>query len=281
MKSCAVLIAGLVAGIPAPPAHAGAQSGAVLLKLRPRAGDTLRLRLDQTVEMSGAVNGAGDSLSIESSTLVVLSRLIIESADSIGATVLALTDSVRVASPPHSATGSLLDWARALQGQRLRFRVATDGSTTFAGKRAAGGATVGGMLAEMPATLPAHPVVPGATWTRTVAIPLLGTPDPSGAATLTAIFQFDSLSRSGELAFLSLRGRLTRGPTESKGDKGRVAEVVQTSGTVIGHVLVDRRRGWITDARTTISLRSLVTPADRNKPPMRVRVTISQWMRAM
>ncbi len=281
MRPCAVLIAGLVAGIPAPHARAGAQSGAVLLELRPRAGDTLRLRLDQTVEMSGTVIGSVDSLSIESSTLVVLTRLIIESADSVSATVVALTDSVRLASPPHSATGSLLDWARALQGQRLRFRVATDGSTILAGRVATGRAPVGGMLAEMPATLPVRPVAPGATWTRTVVVPLVGTPDPSGTATLTATFQFDSLSRSGELAFLSLRGRLTRGPTESKGDKGRVAEVVQTSGTVIGHVLVDRRRGWITDARTTISLRSLVTPADRKKPPMRVRVTISQWMRAM
>jgi hypothetical protein len=45
--------------------------------------------------------------------------------------------------------------------------------------------------------------------------------------------------------------------------------------------MLDRRRGWITDARTTFSLLSLVTPADPAKPTVRVKMTISQWLRAM
>ena len=97
-------------------------------------------------------------------------------------------------------------------------------------------------------------------------------------ATLTATFTFDSLSKSGELAFLSLRGRLMKPAGPGAATDG---SQVETSGTVIGQVLIDRRRGWITDARTTFSLQSLVTPSDRRSPPMRVRMTISQWIRAM
>jgi len=102
--------------------------------------------------------------------------------------------------------------------------------------------------------------------------------DPDGRATLSATFAFDSLSRSGELAFVSLRGRLVKaGNTAGSKEVG----VVETSGWVTGQVLIDRRRGWITDARTTFLLESLVYPADRTKAPVRVRMTISQWMRAM
>jgi hypothetical protein len=88
------------------------------------------------------------------------------------------------------------------------------------------------------------------------------------------------LSLSGELAFLSLRGRLSKGEGDGNpGDDGK--SIVETSGIVVGTVLLDRRRGWITDARTTFSLQSLVTPAEPGKAPVRVKTTISQWLRAM
>jgi hypothetical protein len=255
-----------------------AQSSAVLLQLRPRVGDTLRLRLDQTVEMAGTVRApTGESTSTESSTLVLLSRLVVESTDTAGASVLAIADSVRLSSPPGSATGSLMAWAKVIEGRHFRFRVATDGSTSMAGVGAAGTAQVGSLIAQMPATLPRRAITPGTTWTRSMEIPLATASNPQGTATLTATFEFDSLSRNGELAFLSLRGRLTRASAEPT---KRGAGVVESSGTISGHVLVDRRRGWITDARTTLSVRSLVIHAD-GKPPMRIRMVVSQWMRAM
>jgi hypothetical protein len=272
------LVPALLAGTLLHSVLVAAQPPAVLLQLRPRVGDTLRLRLDQSVEMAGAVRlGENESTSTESSTLVVLTRLVIEKADDESATVLAITDSVRLAGAPGSASGSLMAWAKSIEGQRFRFRVAPDGSTLL-GKDSWGTAQVSAMISQMPATLPRKPIAPGTSWTRSMEIPLAGTLGARGTATLTASFQFDSLSKSGELAFLSVRGRLTRGPSEQKES---ATEVVETSGTLTGYVLVDRRRGWITDARTTMSLRSLVVPAGPDRPPMRVRLTISQWMRAM
>jgi hypothetical protein len=268
----------MVAGPLAPPAL-GAQPAGVVLQLRPRTGDTLRLRLDQTVEMTGTVRAGApnETVATESSTLVVLTRLVIESADADASTVLAITDSVRLSSSPNSSSGSLLGWAKAIEGQRFRFRVSPDGSTSLAGRESWGGPQVGAMFAQMPATLPRKAITPGSSWNSSMIVSLSGTPDTKGTATLLATFRFDSLSPSGELAFLSVRGRLTREPPETRGK----ADLVETSGTVTGYVLVDRRRGWITDARTTIAVRSLVIPADPGKPPMRVLMTISQWMRAM
>jgi hypothetical protein len=56
------------------------------------------------------------------------------------------------------------------------------------------------------------------------------------------------------------------------------AQVVETSGTITGTVLMDRKRGWITDARTLIDLRSLVQEP-KARAPIRVRLRITQWMR--
>ncbi|HSA54554.1 MAG TPA: hypothetical protein VLE53_02570 [Gemmatimonadaceae bacterium] len=277
MRGLVWLVSGTIGWALALPGSVLAQSDAVLLQIRPRAGDTLRVRLDQTVEMTGTVRGsAGPSMS-ESSSLVVLTRLYVETADLDGVSVVAFTDSVRLTSAPNSASGTMLAWARAAQGHRFRFRVSTDGSTS-AGDGIWGERQQGAMLAQMPATLPRRPITTGTTWTSAMDVPLAGTTDGKGTTTLTATFRFDSLSRSGELAFLSVRGRLSRSAT---GTRDGAASISETSGTMTGSVLVDRRRGWITDARTTIALRSLVIPAAKEKPPMRVQVTISQWMRVM
>jgi hypothetical protein len=271
------MLTGVIAGLSISPGSGTAQ--AVLLQIRPREGDTLRVRLDQTVEMIGTVRGAdGESSTAESSTLVVLTRLAVEDADLETATLLALTDSVRLTAPPNSASRSLLAWATAIEGHRFRFRVATDGSTSLSGTKAWGTPQAGAMIVQMPATLPRRAITPGATWSSSMEVPLTSTSDAKGTATLTATFHFDSLSRSGQFAYLSVRGRLTR---SASGSTGGGASVVETSGSMRGSVLVDRRRGWITEARTTISVYSLVVPSAGNKPPMRVRMTISQWMKVL
>jgi len=252
-----------------------AQAPAVLLQIRPRVGDTLRVRLDQTVEMGSVGREASIAVS-ETGTLVLHATLAIESVDRDGSTVVSVTDSVRVNSPPNSATAAVLSWASAALNRAVRFRIASDGSASVPNSR--GDLPPAAVAAQMPATLPRSPIAPGATWNARMEVPMASSADPDGRATLSATFAFDSLSRSGELAFVSLRGRLVKsGSTSGAKELG----VVETSGTVTGQVLIDRRRGWITDARTTFSLQSLVFPADRTKQPVRVRMTISQWMRAM
>jgi len=255
--------------------------GAVLLQLRPRPGDLLRLRLDQTIEMGVSRRPDDDDAPSDVTSLVMLARLTVETADELGATVLAIADSVRTESSG-SYESDVLRQARALQGRRFRFRVSPDGSTTVTGVDAWAGPAVGSLISQLPATLPSEPVLPGATWNRSVDIPLAITPDGKTTATLTAVFRLDSLSRTGEFAYLSMRGRLVRsGPMQGGGSGKGAVGFVQTSGSVNAALLLDRRRGWIADARTVISLRSLVTGNGKDLAPLRVRMKITQWMRVM
>jgi hypothetical protein len=253
-----------------------AQSRGVLLQIKPHPGDTLRVRLDQTVEISGAARSGDAAAPVETGTLVLHATLAIESVDREGATVVSVSDSVRVNAPPNSASAAVLAWAGTSASRAVRFRIGPDGSASVPNSK---GQLPGAVAVQLPATLPRTVVDPGGSWTSRLLVPLASSADPGGVATLTATFVFDSLSRSGELAFVSLRGRVMKSAAQERAD--RDGTIVETSGTVTGQILVDRRRGWITDARTTFSLQSLVSHTDRRVPPMRVRMTISQWMRAM
>lgn len=270
------MLSGIVLAVLASPA--AAQSASVLLQIKPMPGDTIRLRMDQTVEMSGVPRAGEPAPPGETGTLVMHATVAIESVDAQGATVTSVTDSVRVNSPPNSASAAVLSWAMASVKRAVRFRIATDGSASVPNTRG-GTPPVGTVGAQMPATLPRRPIAVGSAWGSTMQVPLASTADPTGTATLRAEFRLDSLSRSGELAFISIRGRLAKSET-AEVNAGTTSRV-ETSGTVTGQILVDRRRGWITDARTTFTLLSLVSPADRRAAPRRVRMVISQWMRAM
>ena len=81
MRRWVFLLPGVLAGLPAPQPRALAQAGAVLLQIRPKPGDTLRVRVDQTVEMARILPGEGTATASESGTMVLLTRLAIESVD--------------------------------------------------------------------------------------------------------------------------------------------------------------------------------------------------------
>lgn len=254
------------------------QGNAVLLQVRPTHADTIKVRLDQTVEMTGPAGTDGKPV-VESGTLVLLATLAVESVDTEGATIVSVTDSIRVNSPPNSAASAVLAWAAIAEKRAVRFRVAPNGAAYIPSGRGRAVPSTS-VTAAMPATLPPRAIAPGSTWNSVLQVPLASSTDPGGTATLVAMFKFDSLSKSGELAFLSLRGRLTKTDADvPQATNGQ--SLVETSGTVEGQILLDRRRGWITDARTTFSLLSLVTPAEPGKTPIRVKTTISQWLRAM
>ena len=272
------LLSGVIALLLAPVGWAYAQSTSVLLQVRPGAGDTIRVRLDQTVEMTGPPGVDGKPV-VESGTLVMLATLVVESVDADGATVVTTTDSLRVNSPPNSASAAVLAWGAFAANRAVRFRVAPNGSAYVPSGRGRSVASTA-LTAAMPATLPVRAIAPGTEWTSVIQVPLASSVDPRGTATLSATFTFDSLSKSGELAFLSVRGRLMKSDNDPAAVNG-TRTVVETSGTVQGNVLLDLRRGWITDARTTFSLLSLVMSADPTKAPVRVKMTISQWLRAM
>lgn len=269
-----VLLALLAA---ASPLEGQGQGQGVLLQLRPRAGDTLRVRLDQTIEISRNKSSEDNSEPADAASLVILARIAVETADLDGALVMALTDSVRITSSEAYAASPTLQAARMLQGQRFRFRVQPDGGTMMPEPGTLGAPALGSLFSQLPATLPREKLAPGASWVRAVDIPLAAAPDGRGTATLNATFRFDSLSRSGEYAMLSVRGRLVRSAPLPGGPK---EGYVQTSGDVTAKIMIDLRRGWIADARSIVQLQSLVS-SSKEPAATRVKVKITQWMRVL
>jgi hypothetical protein len=254
----------------AAPAHA--QVTPVSLQLRPRVGDIIRTRLDQVVEVTGTTRHGGQDTTVTVRTdLLVLTHSRVERADEQGATILAVTDSVML-----FTTGSADSWTdqtmRRLRGQRLRMRVAPDGAVAISGKAGAAERELQALVAQMPALLPRDPVLIGASWARAMGVPLAGQPEARLGAQVAATFRLDSLV--GDLAWISLSGTL-------QPMKGADADALPTdlSGTVNGYVVVDRRRGWIVDARTMLHVRSTV-PGTRDAPPMKFRMRIEQRLKA-
>lgn len=261
------------------------------LQLRPRAGDTLHLKMEQTTEFEGTrgrEKGAGgkaaaDSTSHERSGLRVYTRIAVESTDLDGADVTAITDSVRLtSSTPGSA--ALEAAARAAEGRRVQLHVAPDGATTVTQSDGPYAAPLRAVVTQMPATLPREPVEVGQSWVRTMEIPLVAPGDGGGSAALSGAFKLDSVSRGGDIAYVSLTGRLARStnvPYSAKGKaiNGRRAAVVSTSGSITGSMVIDRTRGWIIDVRTSVVSRSLMQESGSSAATARMWMKISQWVR--
>ena len=249
----------------------GAQR-AVLLELRPRVGDTLHVRVDQRVEMSGAPEG-GDSARTVTTTMQLRTRCIVESADAEGATVVASTDSVTIASTGERPA-EIERARRALQGRTVRLHLAPDGSAELVDDGRRPPAELYALFERMPATLPPRAIAVGETWTRRLDLP---GPDGATGGSLTATFRLDSLSHGGGLAYVSMHGSLGRSPGARGGDS---SARVTMSGIVKGGMTIDRTRGWMTDARTTLTVTTVIAPpAGAAGPPMRVRLRMTQWLR--
>jgi hypothetical protein len=187
------------------------------LELRPKAGDTLRMRLDQTTEMSIARAGAPPR--VVTTRTHMLSRAIVESEVPDGVYVLAITDSVVVSSSDPAAAASAEATRRQLAGRQMRLRIAPDGTVAMAEPSGAVSKAVNDLVAEMPASFPREPVNVGDSWTREMPIApaaaarLPGANGRGGVARAT--FRLDSLSRQGELAYISMRGTLEPHPSDA------------------------------------------------------------------
>ena len=262
------LLAALV--LLAAPRLAGAQG--VLLELRPRLGDTLRLRLDQEVEVVASMKvGGQDSTVTMQQALTAHSRSVVERADATGATVVAITDSAVVrqgrGAPPR----------RTMRGTRVSLHIAPDGLTRVVDGGGALTPEASAMVGGMPATLPRHPIEVGDTWSHTAQVPIPGQPEGAGSGTLMATFRLDSLSRYGDVAYVSVRGTLSRPKGGVKLPQGLTFE---SAGTVLGAIQVDRRRGWLTSVRAVIDVKSVLSPPAQGAA-MHVRTRVTQWLRAV
>src|SRR5919201_7091477 len=235
------------------------------LELRPRAGDTLRMRLDQITEMSGTRKGAAAKSVV--TTLHMFSRAIVESTTPTSALIVAITDSVNVNTSDEHTRPLAEQTIRQLEGRTLRLRLSPDGTVAVAGEAASVPREVNEIVSIMPASFPRDPVAVGDTWVREMPIPpgsRLGVP---AGSVVRSSFRLDSLGRRGDVAYVSMHGTLqrTNAPTADGG----------LGGSVNGTMVVDRRRGWLSESRFIVQLQTTVISAAATAAPTQVRMKIT------
>jgi hypothetical protein len=241
----------------------------VVLELRPRFGDTVRMRLDQATEVSGTRDGKAAKQVV--TTLRLYSRAIIESSAPSGAMILAVTDSVEVSSTDDRAMPLAKATEAQLEGRQMRLRLAPDGTVGLADQQTKAPREVTELVAGMPASFPRGSVAIGDTWLREMSIPPSTNFGAPLGGVVRAAFRLDSISADGGLAYLSLRGSVLQ-PTASAADNSAL------TGSVSGSMVIDRRRGWLSESKFLVQMRATVAAA--GAAPMQFRLKITQHMRA-
>ncbi len=250
---------------------AGAQP--TLIQIKPHVGDTIRMHLTQTVEISVVGGTAADSAHRMTTSTEIFSRAIPKQWTSGGMLVEAVTDSMTTG-PGGTLASRAQQRTQSPARHKTLVRVSADGAIEMVDDGDPN-SEVRHLFAEMPATLSRSAVSVGEKWMREMQISLAGEPGATGM--VQATFQLDSLRRSGDLAYVSLHGTISRPRSAQQAVRQQGYEA---AGTISGSILIDRSLGWITDARTTIIVHSTM-PAAKGKQPMRVRTRITQWARAM
>lgn len=253
----------------AAPLPLGAQS--VLLQIRPRVGDTLRVRLDQQSQLTGERRGS-DGGAIRSSvttTMQVFSRAIVEGAGPTGALVQTITDSVLVWTNDAHASAPRGKPMRMPPGPPVHVHVAPSGTVELEGE---GRREEAEIAALMPAAFPREPVRVGATWTREMTMPAGLGRAPGGV--LRAVFRLDSLARGRDVAYVSMNGEIHSDP-QSDPRRGPMVE----KGSVTGALVLDRVRGWLVESAFAIIANTSVPMPMAGQPPMRFQMKVTQRVR--
>jgi len=241
------------------------QAQPVLLQIQPHIGDTIAVRLNQTVDMSG-VSLRGSTSSRRMITMTeVFSRAIVQKAAGEHLTVLAVTDSIRIATSRGPKPGP----PKRVRGREgsMQLKISTDGGAEVTDSEAS--AELREVFGQMPAMLSKQPVAVKGKWTRVMRIPIAGEAGAMGL--VQATFHLDSLGRNGDIAYISMRGTLSHDHRDGSHS--------DLDGWMTGSLQLDRRLGWITESRAEIDVTSvfLAPPgADR----MKVRTRVSQYLKA-
>lgn len=263
------VIAALLLGVAG---SASAQGPGVWLRVHPRAGDTLHTRLEQQTEVRGS---AGPTEKSVTSSVTVASRTIVQASYPASTIVLTIVDSAEVHTSDDHAASQIAEAERSLRGQQLQLELASDGSVESA-RNALGQsmpADLVNAMSAMPAVFPKHAVAVGEQWTRQMPLPGGGPMGSKGTAHVNAVFRLDSLDHTGSVAFISMHGEIR--PDAEK-------QAVTLTGSVNGAMQVDQRRGWMTDSRVRVLIRSLITPpAGSGFSPMSFVTLVTQRLRTM
>lgn len=249
--------------------QAQARQQRVVLELRPRFGDTLNMRVDQTTEVTGTRRGMTAKPVI--TQMSMFSRAIVEVSTPAAAFILAITDSVDATASDDRARQLVSDTQKQLEGRKLRLRMAPDGTVGLADQPPQVPQEVNDLIALMPASLPRGSVAVGDTWLREMRLPPSANFGVPVAATVKAAFRLDSIARDGDEAFLSMRGTLA--PSK----EGMVPEGTYT-GTVNGQMIIDRRRGWFSETAFQVNMRAAMLPVSASPDTIHLRLKLTQHM---
>ena len=239
----------------------------VVLELRPRFGDTVWIRLDQSTEVSVSRRGVMSRPTV--TTLSMFSRAIVEVSTAASAMILAITDSVDVASNDKAAAATVSETERQLQGRQMRLKLQPDGTVSVVDDDANVPQKVNELVSLMPASFPRGSVAIGDTWLREMPIPAAGSGKPM---VVKAAIRLDSVSTDLEIAYLTLRGSVQ--PMTAVAPS-------EVNGSVNGSMTVDRRRGWLSASRFSIQLRTLVPSSIAGEPPLQYLMRITQQMKVL
>ena len=249
---------------------------AILLRLSPRAGDTIHTWLTQQLEVSAATPGglASPSRSV-TTTMAIFSRTIVRSVQAASTTVLTIVDSARVSSTDARAAAQSAATQKALRGQQLVMQLGADGMVEQANdsRGISMPRNAAQAMAAMPAVFPRTPVKVGDQWTREMALPSSGPLGGGGAGHARAVFHLDSIRKGGAVAFVSMKGEIH--PDSS-------SQGMEMSGTISGTMQLDRARGWMTDSRFVVLLKSLLKPSmETGMMPMQFITRVTQRLQTM
>lgn len=251
---------------------AGAVAQQVQLELRPRVGDTLRMRMDQVTEMSEMRQGAFTKPVV--TTLTMFSRAIVESSAPASTLILAVTDSVDMIATDAHARALAREAQRQLEGRRMRLRLSPDGTVAVAAEERDVPREVSDLVSVMPASFPRGLVAVGDTWLREMPIPPSASFGVPLGGIVRATFRLDSIVAGGHLAYVSMRGTLQDAAASA-------ANQATLSGSVSGSMVVDRKRGWLSESRFVVQMRATIAAATAAKKsaPVQFRMKITQHMR--
>ena len=233
----------------------------VLLQIRPRAGDTIAVKLEQRLDITTL---AGEASRHMATVTQVFSHAIVNKTTSRGADVTAITDSIRTATFAGGKTPPLRRANVKDPSMKLRFSLDGGAELLEGGKSA----QLAGAFGPMPATLSGKAVSTGDEWEREMQLPVAG--EEGAIGRVHAKFRLDSLSGNGDIAFISMRGKLSHDHKD-----GSTSEV---DGTMSGWIQLDRRLGWMTDTRAVIDVESTVR--GRDGQPVKIHTKITQQLKA-
>lgn len=259
----------------------GVSGDVVRLEVRPVVGDTLRLMVEQELEMHSrrgpvpSANAAerGEPLYGPRAALGPVRRThvrlwahsLVEHTDGAGTTLLATTDSISMWS---GAAGDAVRFQAVpmpADGRQVRVHVTTDGAMRTADPPP-GAMELEASLAAVPGLLPAGPVRVGMRWRRDMPLPALPLTGYHADGVVQARLRLDSLTQRGRIAWISLEGELRR---DGALRDLPVGTRVITAGTIRGTLTVDRQRAWIIAAATLVDAQSeVVASAASTAPPL-------------